>query len=131
KHRTARSALSTTKRRSRKEFEGMAKRTFRVWRGNSEGGDFKNYEVEVDDGMVVLDVLHRIQAQQAGDLAIRWNCKAGKCGSCSMEINGNPKLACMTRMNSLREGETVTVEPLKPFPVMKDVATDVSGTDAQ
>jgi succinate dehydrogenase / fumarate reductase iron-sulfur subunit len=101
-------------------------RTFKVWRGDAKGGDFKQYDIPVDEGMVVLDVLHRIQAQQANDLALRWNCKAGKCGSCSMEINGKPKLACMTRMNSLPEGETVTVQPLKTFPVMKDLVTDVS-----
>ena len=101
-------------------------RTFKVWRGDATGGEFKQFDVPVDPGMVVLDVLHRIQAQQANDLALRWNCKAGKCGSCSMEINGKPKLACMTRMNSLPEGETVTVQPLKTFPVMKDLVTDVS-----
>jgi succinate dehydrogenase / fumarate reductase iron-sulfur subunit len=104
----------------------MAKRTFRIWRGSSEGGDFKAYEVEVDDGMVVLDVLHRIQAQQANDLAIRWNCKAGKCGSCSMEINGKPRLSCMTRMNLYDDSETITVQPIKSFPVIKDLVTDVS-----
>jgi succinate dehydrogenase / fumarate reductase iron-sulfur subunit len=76
--------------------------------------------------MVVLDVLHRIQAQQANDLALRWNCKAGKCGSCSMEINGKPRLACMTRMNSFGDDETITCQPLKTFPVMKDLVTDVS-----
>jgi len=99
---------------------------FRVWRGDSDGGDFVTYPVEVDPGMVVLDVLHRIQAQDAGDLAIRWNCKAGKCGSCSMEINGRPRLSCMTRMNSLPTGEPVTVQPLKTFPVIKDLVTDVA-----
>jgi succinate dehydrogenase / fumarate reductase iron-sulfur subunit len=104
----------------------MAKRTFRVWRGSSEGGEFKTYEVEVDEGMVVLDVLHRIQAQYAGDLAIRWNCKAGKCGSCSMEINGRPRLACMTRMKLYGDTETITVQPVKTFPVIKDLVTDVS-----
>ncbi len=77
----------------------MAKRTFKVWRGDTKGGEFKTFEVDVDLGMVVLDVLHRIQARDANDLALRWNCKAGKCGSCSMEINGKPRLACMTRMN--------------------------------
>ena len=106
-------------------------RTFQVWRGDAKGGDFQQYDIQVDEGMVVLDVLHRIQAQQANDLALRWNCKAGKCGSCSMEINGKPKLACMTRMNSLPEGETVTVQPLKTFPVMKDLVTDVSWNYAQ
>ena len=108
-----------------------ATRTFKVWRGDAKGGDFKQFDIQVDEGMVVLDVLHRIQAQQANDLALRWNCKAGKCGSCSMEINGKPKLACMTRMNSLPEGETVTCQPLKAFPVMKDLVTDVSWNYAQ
>jgi len=104
----------------------MAKRIFNVWRGDTKGGEFKRFDVEVDPGMVVLDVLHRIQAEQANDLAIRWNCKAGKCGSCSMEINGKPKLSCMTRMNVFGPDETITVQPLKTFPVIKDLVTDVS-----
>jgi succinate dehydrogenase / fumarate reductase iron-sulfur subunit len=104
----------------------MSQRTFRVWRGDSKGGDFTTFEEEVGVGMVVLDVLHQIQATKAPDLALRWNCKAGKCGSCSMEINGKPKLSCMTRMNSFAEGETITVQPLKTFPVIKDLVTDVS-----
>ena len=104
----------------------MSKRTFRVWRGDNNGGTFRTYEVEVDPGMVVLDVLHRIQANDANDLALRWNCKAGKCGSCSMEINGKPKLSCMTRMNIFAPDETITVQPLKTFPVIKDLVTDVS-----
>lgn len=106
-------------------------RTFKIWRGDKGGGDFKQFDIPVDPGMVVLDVLHRIQAQQANDLALRWNCKAGKCGSCSMEINGKPKLACMTRMNSFSETETITVQPLKTFPVIKDLVTDVSWNYAQ
>jgi succinate dehydrogenase / fumarate reductase iron-sulfur subunit len=104
----------------------MAKRVFKVWRGDSGGGDFTQFDIEVDPGMVVLDVLHRIQAQQANDLALRWNCKAGKCGSCSMEINGKPRLSCMTRMNVFGDDETITCQPLKTFPVMKDLVTDVS-----
>ena len=104
----------------------MSKRTFKVWRGNIEGGEFKTFEVEVDPGMVVLDVLHRIQSHQANDLALRWNCKAGKCGSCSMEINGKPRLACMTRMNIFEESDTITCQPLKTFPVIKDLVCDVS-----
>jgi len=104
----------------------MTKRTFKVWRGDKNGGEFVTFEEEVDSGMVVLDVLHRIQARQASDLALRWNCKAGKCGSCSMEINGRPRLSCMTRMNMYSETETITVQPLKTFPVIKDLVTDVS-----
>jgi succinate dehydrogenase / fumarate reductase iron-sulfur subunit len=102
------------------------KRKFQIWRGNAKGGEFKSYEIEVGTGMVVLDCIHKIQAEHAGDLAVRWNCKAGKCGSCSVEINGKPKLACMTRMNSFAEDEEITVQPLKTFPVIKDLVCDVS-----
>src|SRR3954464_11692204 len=99
---------------------------FRIWRGGPSGGSFADYKTSVDEGMVVLDVIHRIQAEQAPDLAVRWNCKAGKCGSCSAEINGMPKLMCMCRMNTFEEGETVTVTPMRTFPVIKDLVTDVS-----
>src|SRR5512134_2141143 len=104
----------------------MATRTFRVWRGDRTAGDFKEYKVEVDEGMVVLDVIHRIQATHAPDLAVRWNCKAGKCGSCSCEINGKPKLSCMTRMDTFAADEVITVQPVKTFPVIRDLVTDVS-----
>jgi len=104
----------------------MSERTFRIWRGDADGGEFVEYKVDVDEGMVVLDVLHRIQANQAGDMAIRWNCKAGKCGSCSMEINGKPKLSCMTRMNIYAEDEVIEVQPVKTFPLIKDLVSDVS-----
>src|SRR3954462_2069782 len=99
---------------------------FRVWRGDSDGGELKDYEVEVNEGEVVLDVIHRLQATQTPDLAVRWNCKAGKCGSCSAEVNGMPKLMCMTRMNTFTEDETITVTPLRTFPVIRDLVTDVS-----
>ncbi|MDQ6938202.1 MAG: succinate dehydrogenase/fumarate reductase iron-sulfur subunit [Actinomycetota bacterium] len=99
---------------------------FRVWRGDAEAGDLVDYTVEVNDGEVVLDVIHRLQATQAGDLAVRWNCKAGKCGSCSAEVNGRPRLLCMTRMSTFTEGETITVTPMRTFPVIRDLVTDVS-----
>jgi succinate dehydrogenase / fumarate reductase, iron-sulfur subunit len=101
-------------------------RHFRVWRGDATGGDLEDFQVEVNEGEVVLDVIHRMQATQAPDLACRWNCKAGKCGSCSVEINGLPRLACMTRMSTFAENETVTVTPLRTFPVIRDLVTDVS-----
>ena len=78
----------------------MAKVLFNIWRTNSSGGEFQEYKTEITEGMVVLDAVHQIQAEHANDLAVRWNCKAGKCGSCSAEINGHPKLMCMTRMGS-------------------------------
>lgn len=100
--------------------------TMRVWRGDASGGEFKDYRVPAQEGMVVLDVIHTIQATQAPDLAVRWNCKAGKCGSCSAEINGKPRLMCMTRMNALPTNEPITIAPLKTFPLLKDLVTDVS-----
>ncbi len=98
----------------------------RVWRGDQEGGELADYTVEVSEGEVVLDALHRLQATQAGDLAIRWNCKAGKCGSCSAEINGKPRLLCMTRLSDFEPSETITVTPMRTFPVIRDLVTDVS-----
>jgi succinate dehydrogenase / fumarate reductase, iron-sulfur subunit len=100
--------------------------TFRIWRGEKGQGKFQDYSTQVEDGMVVLDAVHQIQAEHAGDLAVRWNCKAGKCGSCSAEINGMPKLMCMTRLNTLPLDKPVTVEPMKAFPGIKDLVTDVS-----
>ena len=109
----------------------MAERNFKIWRGDKKGGGFVDYKVELEPGMVVLDAVHRIQARQATDLAVRWNCKAGKCGSCSVEINGKPRLSCMTRLNQFPEGQTITVQPLKTFPVIKDLVTDVSWNYSQ
>src|SRR6204780_5947786 len=94
----------------------------RVWRGDAGTGELADYQVEVNEGEVVLDVLHRLQATQASDLAIRWNCKAGKCGSCSMEINGRPRLACMTRMSTFTAEETLTITPMRTFPVIRALA---------
>ena len=103
----------------------MAQATFRLWRGTREKGEFVDYKTEVTEGMVVLDAIHQIQAESAGDLAARWNCKAGKCGSCSAEINGMPKLMCMTRLDTVPLDQPVTVEPMRSFPLIKDLVTDV------
>ncbi|HSA49917.1 MAG TPA: succinate dehydrogenase/fumarate reductase iron-sulfur subunit [Yinghuangia sp.] len=102
------------------------KANFRVWRGDVDSGELRDYTVEVNEGEVVLDIIHRLQATQAPDLAVRWNCKAGKCGSCSAEINGRPRLLCMTRMSTFTEDETITVTPMRTFPVIRDLVTDVS-----
>jgi len=104
----------------------MAQATFRIWRGDASGGKFQDYTTEVVPGMVVLDAVHAVQASQANDLAVRWNCKAGKCGSCSAEVNGNPRLMCMTRLNELPLDQPVTLEPMKAFPLLRDLVTDVS-----
>jgi succinate dehydrogenase / fumarate reductase, iron-sulfur subunit len=104
----------------------MASATFRIWRGDRGQGKFVDYPMEVEAGMVVLDAVHKAQATVANDMAVRWNCKAGKCGSCSAEINGKPRLMCMTRLNQLDLTQPVTVEPMKTFPHVKDLVTDVS-----
>ncbi|MEU2256359.1 succinate dehydrogenase/fumarate reductase iron-sulfur subunit [Nocardia xishanensis] len=99
---------------------------FRVWRGDQDGGALEDFTVEVKEGEVVLDIIHRLQATQAPDLAVRWNCKAGKCGSCSAEVNGRPRLLCMTRMSTFQPDELITVTPMRTFPVIRDLVTDVS-----
>lgn len=104
----------------------MKKVLFRLWRGDATGGKLVDYETEVSEGMVVLDVVHKIQATQANDMACRWNCKAGKCGSCSAEINGMPRLMCMTRLDMIDIEKPVTIEPMRSFPRLRDLVTDVS-----
>ena len=104
----------------------MKTATFRIWRGDSQGGKFADYTAEVSEGMVVLDAVHQIQARQAPDLACRWNCKAGKCGSCSAEVNGLPRLMCMSRLSQIPLDQPITIEPLKAFPITRDLTTDLS-----
>jgi len=100
--------------------------TFQILRGDATNGRFENYSLEVSEGMVVLDAILQIQANHANDLAVRWNCKAGHCGSCSAEVNGIPKLMCMCRLSDLPMDKPVLVQPMKAFPLIKDLVTDVS-----
>ena len=104
----------------------MAQVNFQIWRGDASGGELVGYQTEITEGMVVLDAVHQIQSESANDLAVRWNCKAGKCGSCSAEINGRPRLMCMTRMGDLPTDRPITIEPIKAFPIISDLVTDVS-----
>jgi len=105
----------------------MFEQTVRILRGDRSGSrGYQEFKLQLDDGLVVLDVVHQIQAQQANDLAVRWNCKAGKCGSCGAEVNGKPRLMCMTRVNELPKGQPITIEPMRRFPLIKDLVTDVS-----
>jgi succinate dehydrogenase / fumarate reductase, iron-sulfur subunit len=104
----------------------MAKVTFRISRGDVKESKFVDYQTDVGEGMVVLDAVHQIQLESAPDLAARWNCKAGKCGSCSAEVNGMPKLMCMTRLSDIDLSVPVVIEPMRAFPRIKDLVTDVS-----
>jgi len=100
--------------------------TLRIYRGDNEKGEMVDYKIPLAPGMVVLDAVHAVQAMHAPDLAVRWNCKAGKCGSCGGEVNGKPRLMCMDRMDKYPAGEPIVVRPMKTFPVVKDLACDVS-----
>ena len=101
-------------------------RTLQIWRGDMTGGELVDYDLETEPGMVVLDAVLEIQRSQAPDLAVRWNCKAAKCGSCSAEVNGKPRLMCKTRLDHLPTYEPITVEPMRAFPLIRDLVTDVS-----
>ena len=99
----------------------------RVFRGSpDEEGRYEAFDVPVEEGMVVLDALHWIQGHQAPDLAVRWNCKAAKCGSCSAEVDGRPSLTCKTRLSDFDLDQPITVEPMRAFPLIRDLVTDVS-----
>ena len=99
----------------------------KVFRGNKkDGGTYETYTVPIEDGMVVLDAIHYIQQNHAPDIAVRWNCKAAKCGSCSAEVNGKPALMCKSRMDRFDPSEEILVEPIRTFPLIKDLVTDVS-----
>lgn len=99
---------------------------FRIWRGDANGGEFRDYALNVRKGMVLLDALHAIQSDQANDLAVRWNCKAGRCGSCSAEVNGMPRLLCMTRVDQFPSDQPIRIAPMQAFPVIRDLVCDVS-----
>src|SRR5271170_3629254 len=104
----------------------MPDAVLKVFRGTKDSGEYKTYKVPVEAGMVVLDAVHYIQQHYDPDLAIRWNCKAAKCGSCSAEINGKPSLMCKTRLDTLDLTKPITVRPMRAFPIIKDLVTDVS-----
>ena len=103
----------------------MKEAVFHVYRGDAKGGALQEYKVPVEEGMVVLDAIHRIQAHSAPDLAVRWNCKAAKCGSCGAEVNGKPALMCKTRLDAIPLDRPITVRPMRSFPVIKDLVSDV------
>ena len=88
-------------------------------RGDAGGGEFRTTRSTTrcpGTGMVVLDAIHSVQALQAGDLACRWNCKAGRCGSCSAEVNGKPRLMCMDRIDKYPPASRCTSPPDEDLP---------------
>ena len=113
------------------QHNGVVEREFHVFRGTPDEngehvGELKSFKVPVQPGWVVLDALLWLQAHNAPDMAIRWNCKAAKCGSCAAEINGLPSLMCKTRLDHMPTDSPVVVRPMRTFPLIKDLVTDVS-----
>ena len=102
----------------------MSELDLSVFRGDARGGEMVAYRVPRREGMVVLDAVLWAQAALAPDLAVRWNCKAAKCGSCAAEIDGHPRLMCKTSIESC--GDAISVRPLRAVPVIRDLVTDVS-----
>ena len=125
---TAEAAASAAAATTAKEAVATHPReaVLRVYRGDATGGEEVEYQVPIEAGMVVLDAVHWIQAHRAPDLAVRWNCKAAKCGSCSAEVNGKPALMCKSRLDQFPAGVPILVRPMKTFPIIRDLVTDVS-----
>ena len=88
---------------------------------------FATYEVPVHKEWVVLDALNYIKDKVDGSLTYRWSCRMGICGSCGMMVNGEPKLTCATFLSSYaHNGNKIRVEPLRYFPVVRDLVTELS-----
>ena len=86
---------------------------------------FQTYEAPLRKDWVVLDALNHIKDQVDGSLTFRWSCRMGICGSCGMTVNGEPKLTCATFLSDYAPGP-VRVEPLKNFPVVRDLVVEIT-----
>ena len=86
---------------------------------------FQQYEVPLNGDWVILDALNYVKDKLDGSLSFRWSCRMGICGSCGMTVNGEPKLTCATFLSTYAPGP-IRVEPLKNFPVIRDLIIDMS-----
>lgn len=96
----------------------------RVWRGDASGA-LQTYAVPRQPNQTILDVVTEIQREQDPSLAYRFACRVGMCGSCAMMVNGRPRWTCRTRVAGVAENDTLTLEPLRNLPVIKDLAVDM------
>ena len=85
---------------------------------------YDEFEVPCPKDWVILDALNHIKDRLDGSLAYRWSCRMGICGSCGMTVNGEPKLTCATFLTDYAPGP-IRVEPLKNFPVIRDLIVDI------
>ncbi|HKX29166.1 MAG TPA: succinate dehydrogenase/fumarate reductase iron-sulfur subunit [Blastocatellia bacterium] len=86
---------------------------------------FERFEIPFNPDWVVLDALNHVKDRLDGSLSFRWSCRMGVCGSCGMMINGEPKLSCATFLSSCSPGP-VRIEPLRYFPVVRDLTTEMT-----
>src|SRR5689334_18664626 len=85
---------------------------------------YDRFEVPCPRDWVILDGLNYIKDHLDGTLSYRWSCRMGVCGSCGMTVNGEPKLTCATFLSEYGSGP-IRVEPLRNFPVIRDLIVDI------
>ena len=99
----------------------------KIWRGRSDGR-FVNYEVPRQDSQTVLDVVTHVQRHLEPTLSYRYACRVGMCGSCAMTVNGQARWTCRTHVAKVVDSQGgLELAPLSNLPVIKDLATDMSG----
>ncbi len=96
-----------------------------VWRGDASGGQFRDYQVPVQENQTVLDVVTWIQQKIDDTLSYRFACRVGMCGSCAMTVNGEPRWTCRTHVNRVTQSSSLEIGPLRNLPVIKDLTTDM------
>ncbi|MEM7507509.1 MAG: 2Fe-2S iron-sulfur cluster-binding protein [Pseudomonadota bacterium] len=84
------------------------------------------YEIPARENQTVLDVVTEVQRRHAPDLAYRFACRVGVCGSCAMMVNGVPRWTCRTHVSKVAEGGGLTIEPLRNLPVIRDLVCDMT-----
>ncbi len=99
--------------------------TVRIWRGKDEG-EFVTYRVPSRDNQTVLDIVTEVQRSLAPDLAYRFACRVGVCGTCAMTINGRPRWTCRTHVKKVADEGVLTIEPLRNLPRIKDLVCDLA-----
>jgi len=97
----------------------------RIWRGK-EDGELVTYQVAARDNQTVLDIVSEVQRLHEPDLAYRFACRVGVCGSCAMTVNGRPRWTCRTHIRKVAGEGILTIEPLRNLPRIKDLVCDLA-----
>lgn len=97
----------------------------KIWHGQDDG-EFRDYQIALRDNQTVLDVVSEIQRHQAPDLAYRFACRVGVCGSCAMMVNGKPRWTCRTHVSKVVGDGVLKIEPLRNLPKIRDLVCDLA-----